>query len=219
MTLKLTQKDIALVENFGTPIICGTQRFVLDLKKLTEPIEFVNPKDADNEHGKQILKGDGNDVLLVNNLTSKQLDMLNKFVVSFEIVKGVKPEDMNNAEAKNFLLVLQTWGYKDFYCSDQEYKKKSLTYIDGHVYRLNEDKVCRGVTIPKGTIYADSEKEQVATTEGALFVVDTNGKAMITNEPADYRTLLDRMKIFSYAELQQIQQECLMHKMHGINRR
>ena len=118
MTLKLTQKDINLVENFGTPIICGTQRFVLDLRKLTEPIEFVNPKDADNEQGKQVLKGDGKDVLFVNKLTPEQLNMLNKFVVDFEIVQGVKPEDMNNDEAKNFLLVLLTWGYKDFYCSD-----------------------------------------------------------------------------------------------------
>ena len=85
--MELTGKDVELVKAFGTPIKCGTERYVLELTKLDKPIHFINPKDAGTEYGDQNLKGDGTDILLLNGLTAEQVKMLDYQTGKWEILK------------------------------------------------------------------------------------------------------------------------------------
>ena len=87
MCAQLTIKDIDLVKNFGTAIKCGTERYVLELKKLDEAIHFINPKDAGTKYGDQNLKGDGNDILLLNGVTAKQIEIMDTYLKGFETPK------------------------------------------------------------------------------------------------------------------------------------
>jgi hypothetical protein len=192
--MELTGKDVELVKAFGSPIKCGTERYVLELTKLDKPIHFINPKDAGTKYGDQNLKGDGNDILLLNGLTAEQVKMLDFYLKGFEVQNDKRAEDMNAKEVRSLLVFLEKYGFNDRYCSNQEYKENSLIPTTGRLYRRNNDE-CRGVVIPVGTTYTDGEKTQQANVEGALFVVDAKGGARITNVPEDYQPIKKDAKI------------------------
>ena len=212
--MELTTKDIELVKTFGTQIKCGTERYVLELKNLDQPIHFINPKDAGTKYGDQNLKGDGNDILLLNGLTLEQIKLMDTYLSGFETGKGKKPEEMNAEEVKALLSFLEKNGFNDRYCSNQDYKAKALIPTNGRMHRRNNDE-CRGVVIPVGTVYTDGEKSQQANVEGALFVIDAKGGARITNVPTDYKTVKEGATVVSYADAIKLQQEYAKNKIHG----
>ena len=41
--MELTDKDIQMISKFGTPVVSETKRYIVELKGLTEPLEFENP--------------------------------------------------------------------------------------------------------------------------------------------------------------------------------
>ena len=194
----MIQKDF--VKIFGTKVKCGTERYVLELHGLTEPIHFINPKDAGTKYGDQNLKGNGQDILLLNSVSAEQIAKLDAYLQMVENRTKQKAEDMDVSEVKALLLFLEENGYNDRYCSDLAYKEKALIPTVGRMCRRSNDE-CRAVVIPKGTVYEDGEKSQQATVEGALFVVDAKGGARITNVPSDYKPVQDGVKIVSYADV------------------
>lgn len=194
----MIQKDF--VKTFGTKVKCGTERYVLELHGLTEPIHFINPKDAGTKYGDQNLKGNGQDILLLNSVSMEQIAKLDAYLQMVENRTKQKAEDMDVSEVKALLLFLEENGYNDRYCSDLAYKEKALIPTVGRMCRRSNDE-CRAVVIPKGTVYEDGEKSQQATVEGALFVVDAKGGARITNVPSDYKPVQDGVKIVSYADV------------------
>ena len=212
--MELTTKDIELVKAFGTPIKCGTERYVLELRNLDKPIHFINPKDAGTKYGDQNLKGDGQDILLLNGLTKDQIKLMDTYLAGFEVGKGKKAEEMNASEVQALLNFLENNGFNDRYCSNQAYKEKSLIPTNGRMYRRNNDE-CRGIVIPVGTVYSDGEKSQQASVEGALFVVDLKGGARITNVPDDYQTVKEGAKIVSYAVALSLQKARLNSNIHS----
>ena len=197
--MKLTAKDVAMIRKYGTPIKCETERYVLELKKLDSPVEFENPKDAGGAYGKQKLKGDGNDILLLNGLTPEQIRWLDKYLADFEQKNKKAAEEMNAEEVKAFFDFLKEQQFFDCNSSTQEYKGRSLIQVNGHIYRRNSNE-CHGVIIPIGTTYEDRKKSQRANVEGALFVTDDRGGARITNVPTDYQPIGKNVKIISYAK-------------------
>ena len=201
--ITLTEKDKNIVSSLGTPVASGTLRYVLELRNLDEEIHFTNPKDAGTQWGDQKLKGDGNDILLLNGLSEKEVKMLDIYLASFETQKKKTAEEMNATEVKDLLSFLEEHSYNDRYRSDRAYKEASLIPTEGRMYRRNNDE-CRAVVIPKGTTYSDGEKTQQANVEGALFVVDKKGGARITNVPEDYKPTKKDATISSYADVIQI---------------
>ncbi len=194
----MLQKDF--VTTFGTKVKCGTERYVLELHGLTEPVHFINPKDAGTKYGDQNLKGNGQDILLLNGVTPAQVEKLDCYLNAFEQETGKKAEDMNTAQVRALLRFLEENGYNDRYCSDLAYKEKALIPTVGRMCRRSNDE-CRAVVIPKGTVYEDGEKSQQATVDGALFVVDSKGGARITNVPSDYEPVQAGAKIVTYADV------------------
>ena len=212
--MELTPKDIDFVKNFGTLVKCGTERYVLELKNLKEPIHFINPKDAGTKYGDQNLKGDGNDILLLNGLTPDQIKLMDTYLSGFEASTGKKAEEMDTEEVKHLLGFLEKNGFNDRYCSNQDYKAKALIPTNGRMHRRNNDE-CRGIIIPVGTTYSDGEKSQQASVEGALFIVDSKGGARITNVPTDYQTVKAGAKIATYADAVKLQQARMDDKIHS----
>lgn len=213
---EITMADISTVKGFGTQVVSGTSRFVVPLDKLSEPVDFINPKDAGTEWGAQRLKGDGNDILLFNGLSSEQIKTLNDEIKEFES-STLKPiTDMNKEEVVIFLSSLKEKGFNDMYCSDKAYMESSLTAENPKerigLYTRNKDEVCYGVVIPKGTVYNLSERgNQEATVDGALLIVPANGdpnNVRITNEPKDY-TSVKGGKVSTLAQAKMVQQECI----------
>lgn len=194
----MIQKDF--VKTFGTKVKCGTERYVLELRGLTEPLHFINPKDAGTKYGDQNLKGNGQDILLLNGVSAEQIARLDRYLETFEQQTGQKADSMNTSQVKALLSFLEKNGYNDRYCSDLAYKEKALIPTVGRMCRRSNDE-CRAVVIPKGTVYEDGEKSQQATVEGALFVVDAKGGARITNVPSDYEPVHAGTKIISYADV------------------
>ncbi len=194
----MIQKDF--VKTFGTKVKCGTERYVLELRGLTEPLHFINPKDAGTKYGDQNLKGNGQDILLLNGVSAEQIARLDRYLETFEQQTGQKADSMNTSQVKALLSFLEENGYNDRYCSDLAYKEKALIPTVGRMCRRSNDE-CRAVVIPKGTVYEDGEKSQQATVEGALFVVDAKGGARITNVPSDYEPVHAGAKIISYADV------------------
>ena len=84
MSYKISQKDIDTVKSNGTPVVSGTMRYVIPLDKLANKFDFINPKDAGTEWGNQSLKGDGNDILLLNGLTPEQIEKIETYTAKFE---------------------------------------------------------------------------------------------------------------------------------------
>ena len=212
--IELKIKDIDLVKTFGTPIKCGTERYVLELRNLDKTIHFINPKDAGTKYGDQNLKGDGQDILLLNGLTKDQIKSMDTYLAGFEAEKGKKAEEMNASEVQALLNFLEVNGFNDRYCSNQAYKEKSLIPTNGRMHRRNNDE-CRGIVIPVGTVYSDGEKSQQASVEGALFVIDSKGGARITNVPDDYQTVKEGIKIASYADVLNLQKAHLERNIHS----
>lgn len=202
--MELKVKDIDLVKKFGTKVKCGTERYVLELKNLNEPIHFINPKDAGTKYGDQNLKGDGQDILLLNSLVPDQIKLMDSYLAGFEAKTGKNAEQMNASEVKTLLSFLEQNGFNDRYCTNQAYKEKALIPTTGRMCRRNNDE-CRGVVVPVGTTYTDGEKSQQANVDGALFVVDAKGGARITNVPEDYKAVKAKEKIISYAQAVQIE--------------
>ena len=196
--MELTAKDVDLVAKFGTPVKSETRRYIVELKGLTEPLDFENPKDAGTKYGAQHLKGDGNDILLLNGLTPKQVDMMNRYLTAYERENGVAAEQMNTRDVKRMLGFLKRAGFDDRYCSDQAYKRRAFT-PPGRLYKRKSD-TCRAVEIPVGTTYSDGVKTQRANVEGALFIVDSHGNGRITNVPSDYRPVNPSARIGGYAD-------------------
>lgn len=196
MSYKISQQDIDAVREKGTPVVSGTMRYVIPLDKLSNKFDFVNPKDAGTEWGNQSLKGNGNDILLLNGLTSEQIAKIETYAAKFEQEKHKPMSDMHLVELKQFMTYLSENGFNDIYCSDKEYMESSLTANDKTkrigLYARNKDAVCRAVKLPLGTVYSDGQKEQQANVDGALLIVPENGRAediRITNVPEDYSSL------------------------------
>lgn len=197
--MELTEKDIKMISKFGTPVVSETKRYIIELKGLTEPLEFENPKDAGTKYGKQRLKGDGNDILLLNGLTPNQVKIMNRYLATFESENAAPAEQMKTRDVKRMLDFLKRAGFDDRYCSDQDYKRRAFV-PPGRMYRRRAQP-CRAVVVPVGTTYADGVKTQRANVDGALFVVDSNGTGRITNVPADYRAVKDGAKVATYADV------------------
>ena len=220
---EITMADINTVKTFGTQVVSGTSRFVIPLDKLKEPVDFINPKDAGTEWGAQRLKGDGNDILLFNGLSSEQVKTIEAEIKGFEVRTGKPVTDMNKAEVEGFLASLKEKGFNDMYCSDKAYMESSLTAENPKkrigLYTRNKDEVCYGVVIPKGTVYnLSSRGNQEATVDGALLIVPANGdleNARITNEPKDYSSVKGG-KISTLVEAKMKQAEFI--KTAGIKR-
>lgn len=151
----MIQKDF--VKTFGTKVKCGTERYVLELHGLTEPIHFINPRDAGTKYGDQNLKGNGQDILLLNSVSTEQIAKLDAYLQTVENRTNRKAEDMDTSEVKALLSFLEKNGYNDRYCSDLAYKEKALIPTVGRMCRRSNDE-CRAVVIPKGTVYEDGEK-------------------------------------------------------------
>lgn len=193
MSYKISPQDIEAVKMHGTPVVCGTMRYVIPLDKLANKFDFINPKDAGTEWGNQSLKGDGNDILLLNGLSQEQIEKIDVYATRFEQEKHKPISDMHLVELKQFMGYLSQNGFNDVYCSDKEYMDGQLTASDKTkrvgLYSRNKDSVCRAVILPLGTSYSDGLKEQQANIEGALLIVPENGRAediRITNVPEDY---------------------------------
>ncbi len=197
--MELTEKDIKMISKFGTPVVSETKRYIVELKGLTEPLEFENPKDAGTKYGKQRLKGDGNDILLLNGLTPNQVKIMNRYLATFESENATPAEQMKTRDVKRMLDFLKRAGFDDRYCSDQSYKRRAFV-PPGRMYRRRAQP-CRAVVVPVGTTYADGVKTQRANVDGALFIVDSNGTGRITNVPADYRAVKDGVKVATYADV------------------
>lgn len=183
----------------------------MELKKLNEPVHFINPKDAGTKYGDQNLKGDGQDILLLNGLAPAQIKLMDTYLADFEAATGKNAEQMNASEVESLLCFLEKNGFNDRYCSDQAYKEKALIPTTGRMCRRNNDE-CRGVVVPVGATYTDGEKSQQANVDGALFVVDAKGGARITNVPEDYKTVKAKEKIISYAQAVQIERVHLKNR-------
>ncbi len=193
MSYKISQEDIDIVKKEGTQVVSGTMRYVIPLDKLANKHDFINPKDAGTEWGNQSLKGDGNDILLLNGLSPEQIKKVEEYATKFEQDKHKPISDMHLVELKQFMGYLSQNGFNDIYCSDKEYMAGQLTPNDETkrvgLYARNKDAVCRAVVLPMGTVYSDGQKQQQANVEGALLIVPENGRAedvRITNEPKDY---------------------------------
>lgn len=195
--MELTDKDIQMISKFGTPVVSETKRYIVELKGLTEPLEFENPKDAGTKYGKQRLKGDGNDILLLNGLTPNQIKIMNRYLATFESENNTPAEQMKTRDVKRMLDFLKRSGFDDRYCSDQDYKRRAFV-PPGRMYRRRA-RPCRAVVVPVGTTFGDGVKTQRANVEGALFIVDSNGTGRITNVPEDYQTVKKGAKVASYA--------------------
>lgn len=196
--MELTAKDVELVAKYGTAVRSETKRYVVELKGLTEPVDFENPKDAGTKYGKQHLKGDGKDILLLNGLNQNQVKMMNRYLLAYEEKTGNNADQMNTADVKRMLKFLKRMGFNDRYCSDQEYKKRALV-PPGRMFRRKAD-TCKAVVVPVGTTYGDGVKTQRANVEGALFIVDSSGHGRITNVPDDYHTVRKNETIRTYAD-------------------
>ncbi len=196
MSYKISQQDIDTVKEKGTPVVSGTMRYVIPLDKLANKFDFINPKDAGTEWGNQSLKGDGNDILLLNGLSKEQIAKIDDYATKFEQEKHKPISDMHLIELKQFMSYLSENGFNDVYCSDKQYMESSLTANDKDkrigLYARNKDAICRAAVLPLGAVYSDGQKEQQANVEGALLIVPENGRAedaRITNVPEDYSAL------------------------------
>lgn len=224
---EITLADLNTAKNFGTQVVSGTSRFVIPLDKLNEPVDFINPKDAGTEWGAQRLKGDGNDILLFNGLSSEQVKSIGVEIKDFESKAGKPITDMNKKEVEAFLSSLKEKGFNDMYCSDKAYMESSLTAENPSkrigLYTRNKDEVCYGVVVPVGTAYTLSSKtKQEANVDGALLIVrlTKDGKvdaenSNITNKPEDY-TSVKGGKIATLTEARAIQSEYV--KTAGLKR-
>lgn len=208
MSYKISQQDIDAIKTNGTPVVSGTMRYVIPLDKLANKFDFVNPKDAGTEWGNQSLKGDGNDILLLNGLTPEQIEKIETYAAKFEQEKQKPISDMHLVELKQFMSYLSKNGFNDVYCSDKQYMETSLTANDSNkrigLYARNKDDICRAAVLPLGTVYKDSQKEQEAKVEGALLIVPENGREEdihITNEPNDYAPISGKGQITSLIHL------------------
>lgn len=207
MLMELTVNDIEIVSRYGSAVKSETKRYVIELKGLTEPVDFENPKDAGTQYGSQHLKGDGNDILLLNGLNANQVGMMERYLLTYEKESGQSADWMNTADVKRMLKFLKRMEFNDRYCSDQAYKKRALVPPGRFFKRKGE--ICKAVVVPVGTTYSDGVKTQRANVEGALFIVDAQGNGRITNVPTDYQTVKSKEKIKTYADALRQQQSML----------
>lgn len=182
-------------------------RYVIPLDKLANKFDFINPKDAGTEWGNQSLKGDGNDILLLNGLTPEQIEKVEAYTAKFEQEKHKPLSDMHLVKLKQFMSYLSNNGFNDIYCSDKQYLDSSLTANDKNkrigLYARNKDAICRAAVLPLGAVYSDGQKEQ-ANVEGALLIVPESGRVedvRITNVPKDYAPVSGKSKIISLVHL------------------
>ncbi len=98
MKNQLNKYDLMSVARFGTDGYSGTQRYVLDLRGLDDPVIFVNPKDAGGEWGEQKLKGNNEDILLLNSLSKDDIKRLDKIVSDWEIQNNKSINEMTSVE-------------------------------------------------------------------------------------------------------------------------
>lgn len=208
MSYKISQQDIDAAKTQGTQVVSGTMRYVIPLDKLANKFDFINPKDAGTEWGNQSLKGDGNDILLLNGLSPEQIKKVDEYAAKFEQEKHKPISDMHLVELKQFMGYLSQNGFNDVYCSDKEYMAGQLTPNDKTkrigLYARNKDAVCRAVVLPLGAVYSDGQKEQQANVEGALLIVPENGRTediRISNVPEDYAPVNGSDKVKSLITL------------------
>lgn len=188
---------LAPVAIFGTAAVGRGERFVLDLRGLSEPLSFINPKDMGTKYGKQYLKGDGQDILILNGVSKKQELMLERYLYYFEKETHKAAEFMNADEVKKLLCFLEENGFDDRYCSDLVHKESSYKPVRGRIFEKS-GKPVRVARLVTGMTYADGQKTQEAADDSALFIVDNRGIGHITNVAEGYRSLREGETIISY---------------------
>lgn len=201
---------INLVKENGTLVVSGTCRFIIPLLGQFLPISFVNIKDSKNPENaawaNQNLKGDGNDVFLINGLTPEQVKLIDDYVSDYIIGGTIMPLD--EYDIQDLIGFCDENNLEDRYCSNQEYCTKNFVFPDPVGERIefvgffprSKDKVCRAAIVPVGFEYSDGEKSQVANVQGALLVVSEDS-VRITNVPEDYQVLNPDEQIVGIEEI------------------
>ena len=182
----ITEADIEAVKNCGAKVFSAGQRFAVPLPKLTQPYDFINPKDAGDGFGAEHLRGDGNDVLLLNGVSDIQGQKIKDYVQKHPL--------KNTAEMYNFLAFLTDIGVDDMYASDRNYLEKVFTmaaeknYVG--FYTRRRDIIFRAARLTAGAVLIRSDDITQYAEDGALLIVPENGEnARITNVAGDYVSL------------------------------
>lgn len=206
--------NLQIVDKYGTPVVSWGERFVIDLKNLDTPIDFINPKDRGTKYGEQHLKGDGTDIIILNGVSKRQEIELNKYLYFFTKKAGKDYNAMNYDEVMEFLRWLENNDFNDRYCSDAIHKKTSYRHIRGCKYeKLGHE--CKAVELLKGMAYVDDTKSQEATRNGALFVLDNRGNGHITNEPSYYKTVKEGDRIINYNDAVALHMSYILYKKNN----
>lgn len=182
----ITEADIEAVKNCGAKVFSAGQRFAVPLPKLTQPYDFINPKDAGDGFGAEHLRGDGSDVLLLNGVSDIQGQKIKDYVQKHPM--------KNAAEIHSFLVFLTDIGVDDMYASDCDYLEKAFimptdkNYIG--FYTRRRDIIFRAAQLKTGAVLIRSDGVTQYAETGALLIVPENGEnARITNVASDYVSL------------------------------
>lgn len=205
---------VQAVAMFGTSVVGRGERYILELRGLMEPLHFVNPKDKGTKYGDQYLKGDGQDILILNGVSKKQELMLNKYLYQVERQMQKPAEEMPATEVKRLLRWLEENQFNDRYCSDLTHKKTSYETVRGRICQ-KLSKPVRAAVLAKGDTFSDAVKTQEATRHDSLLIVDGRGIGHISNVPNMYMTLKEGATIIAYKDVRSLYAQYLRKNARG----
>ena len=183
---QITKTDIEAVKKYGAEVFCITERFAIPMPELTQPYNFINPKDAGNGFGEEHLRGDGSDVLLLNGVTNSQGVTIKDYLQNHPL--------KNAAEIHNFLVFLSDIGTNDVYASDCDYLQKEFEIKENKIsvgfYARRRDIIYRAARLKASCVLIKRNDFSQYAANGALLIVPENiEETRLTNVPADYQSL------------------------------